>query len=230
MPDTLRPDINIALTGWPGVGTSTLTLLLALILDMRYVYIGSVFRTINEKLKVEGEHSLSSEFEQMIQPLIGKTIDTYVDHILLNKSGIILESDLSAFRIGKHPKVYSIFIRAGMEARKKREAKDGRVGVDAPLEERDAALREEYIKLWDTDIFDDELIARKYNVIIDNSSLTVEEEITAILDRVARLPQMKGTTREQLHKRAQAVLKRHAAFDKESMRKDLLKKKADVEF
>ncbi|WKZ28128.1 MAG: hypothetical protein QY330_00775 [Candidatus Dojkabacteria bacterium] len=215
-------EINLALTGWPGVGTSTLTLLLAHILQKQYIYIGSVFRAINNHLKETSSVGLTPEFEATIQPMIGRTMDNYVDHVLLNEKGIILESDLAAFRIGKNPKVYSIFIKANLEARKDREKADGRVGVETSIEDRDASLKREYIKLWDTNIFDEELIAKKYNLIIDNSNLSVAEEVYAILERYCSLPQNKGILNyDSLVLRAKNILKKYHKKTKAKIKEDL---------
>jgi len=214
-------EINLSLTGWPGVGTSTLTLLLALILKQKYYNIGSVFRKINSEVFTECDLKLSLEWEQMIQPAIGKTVDNFVDYILLNKSGIILESDLSTFRIGKNPKVFSIFIKSNLETRKIREEQDGRKGKETSIELRDKALQQEYQKLWGVDIFDLDLIAKKYNLIIDNSSLSIQEEVEAILERVFNLPWAKSTNFSIVQSRSKRILEKYKSFDKKIMQKAL---------
>jgi len=184
---------NNALSGWAGVGTSSLTLLLAVILKKEYYPITEIFRTL-DKILGQGEENkaLRVEFEQEIQPNVGKTLDKYVDHLLLNKSNIILESDIAAFRIGKNPKVFSVFIKASMKTRKERTSKEGRAKKETSLKKRDTVLKEEYIKLWNIDIFDDELIDRKHNLVINNDELGFEEELMLVYTALEEHPAFKN--------------------------------------
>ncbi|MFQ5492664.1 MAG: hypothetical protein ACE5DX_00695 [Candidatus Dojkabacteria bacterium] len=198
--------VNLALSGWVGVGTSTLTIMLALILKREYYYIGRVMRYLDDLLHEHGP-TMSIENERMLQPTVGKTFDKYVDHILTNYSGIIVESDMSAFRIGKHPKVYSIFLKANKTQRNKRAKADKRKGEES-LERRDETLQQEYIKLWDVDVFDVELIKRKYNLLIDNSKFSVEQEIDAILERLRQHPKFEVDAKwGQIQKRKEKYLR-----------------------
>ena len=223
--NTEKFSINIALSGWSGVGTTTLTLILALLLKRKYLYIGLVFRYLNAKLRA-AEKALTDEFEQFIQPQVGKTLDNYIDYKLLNDSNLIIESDLSTFRIGKHPKVYSIFIRASEAVREKRTKKEGRAKFEAPLTERDAALREEYKKLWNIDIFDQDLIAKKYNLIIDNTELSVEKEVRAIIERLKEHPRFKQDYDwSSVEKSIPKVIRWYLKGGKDRIKKELVKKK-----
>ena len=171
---------NIAISGWSGVGSTTLTLILTTLLKKKYYPITKIFRHINAKLGYAKHTVMSKEFEEMIQPMIGKTVDNFVDFKLLRSNNIILESDIASFRLGKHPKIYSIFIKADTKTRLARMAKDER-GNEAPLDERDAAHKAEYVKLWDIDMFDEELIDRKYNLVVDNTELPLLNEIELVI-------------------------------------------------
>ena len=175
---------NIALSGWSGAGTTTTTLLLAVLLKRRYFPITQIFRTIGAQVllmhSTQDESGLANA-EKVIQPLIGKMVDEFVDYLLLNESGIVLESDLSVFRIGKHPQIFSIFLLSSYQTRSIRFFADGRVGDDETLLNRDKALRDEYKKLWNIDIFDDYLINQKFNLVLDNNHITLSESVRQIL-------------------------------------------------
>ena len=121
--------VNIALSGWSGAGTSTTTLMLAVLLEKIYIPLTSVFREGGKELgKLDKEHEDRDlpAFEEYIQPMIGKTVDRYVDYKLVNGSGIILESDICAFRVGKQPELFSIFLKADLKTRGERFETDGR--------------------------------------------------------------------------------------------------------
>lgn len=227
MKSETKNGLNIALSGWSGAGTTSLTLLLALVFKKKYLYIGQLFRSIEERIGFnKNKSSMSPEYESLIQPQVGRTIDNYVDHKLLNDSDLVIESDLSVFRIGKHPKVYSIFIKADTETRLKRAKKDGRGGKETLITERDEALRKEYMALWDIDIFDQELIARKYNLIIDNTKLSVKDEVIAILERLAEHPKMKAAYNwTQIKNRSEKLVQLYEKKGKEALRKELAERK-----
>lgn len=184
---------NIALSGWNCAGTSTLGLILTDLLQRKYYPITKVVRYLNEKMKDENEVKvLTPEFEAKFQPIIGKTFDNFVDFKLMNDNGIILDSDISTFRIGKHPKVFSVFLTASNEIRQKRAVEDGRIEKEAPVLDRDKALQEEYKKLWDIDLFDMDLINKKYNLVIDNSEIGIKEELFIVIDALNESPQFKN--------------------------------------
>jgi cytidylate kinase len=178
---------NIAVSGWSGAGSTSVTLILSYLLSKKYIPVSQIFRIINKKLSKKGDEQLKKEYEEFIQPLIGSAIDNYVDYKLLNHSNIIIESDITAFRIGKHPKVFSIFLKANQKTRLKRIAGDDR-NKEANVAERDEALRQAYINLWNIDIFDDELIDRKYNLVIDNSKVDLLQELYIIIDMLQNHP------------------------------------------
>jgi cytidylate kinase len=227
--NTEKYTVNIALSGWSGVGTTSLTLVLALLLKRRYLYIGKVFRYLDSKLRTS-DKALTLEFEQFIQPQVGRMLDNYIDYKLLNSDNLIVESDLSTFRIGKHPKVYSVFIKATEAVRERRTRKEGRKKLEAPLSERDAAIREEYKKLWEIDIFDEELIYKKYNLIIDNSKLSVEQELRAILERLQEHPKFKSDYKwPQIEKNVPKVLNWYEKQGKAKIEKELTKRKLIID-
>lgn len=175
---------NLALSGWSGAGTSTITLILAILLQRKYYYLGSVFREVVRQLSKTSADTVDSQlpkYEKYIQPTLGKLIDQYVDHKLIHAQGIILETDISAFRVGKRPEYFSIFLKTDFDVRASRFNWDQRSGNNETLQKRDSALQEEYLKLWNIDTFDENLIREKFNFVLDNSNLKIEETVTKIL-------------------------------------------------
>lgn len=173
--------LNFALSGWTGAGTSTVTLILAWLLRKEYINIGGLFRELGMQLGYADEGKDRPAADEYLETHIGKILDMYVDHVLLNDRGVILESDLSAFRIGKRPEVVSIFLMAKVEARSARVVSDGRHDAHKTLEIRDELLSKKYKELWDLDLFNVEFIATKYDLVMDVSDCGVEEEVKNIL-------------------------------------------------
>src|SRR5690606_23731266 len=102
-----------------------------------------------------------------IQGAIGKLMDEYVAHILNERRGIVVESDLSAFLVGKQPHIFSVFLMSEFDRRVERVFIDQRDGGAVALKARDAVLQEEYLKLWNIDIFDKHTIADHYRLVVD---------------------------------------------------------------
>lgn len=215
---------NIAVSGWAGVGSTTLTLILSFLLNKKYYPITQIFRTVNKTLGFDNHPILSKEFEEKYQPIIGKTVDSYVDHILTSYENIIVESDIAAFRIGKNPKVYSIFIKADIKSRLQRIAKQHRKDNEAGLDERDKVLKEEYLKLWDIDIFDDQLIERKHHLVLDNTELKLYDEVELVLSHIAGYPLFKDKYDwKKIFKKLQSQKEMIINFDREQLFDKLIK-------
>jgi len=177
---------NVAVSGWSGAGSTSVTLILALMLQRKYVYIGSVFRYIGEYLGYGDEGMSRIEADLLLERQIGKLMDRYVDWVLMNDENVILESDLSCFRIGKNKEVFSVFLEASLEDRSNRVMSDLR-GDDAVsvLEARDIVHKELYDELWNVDFFDRDLIRQKYWYVVDNGKISLKQTVNRVLELMA---------------------------------------------
>ncbi|MEI7579585.1 MAG: cytidylate kinase family protein [bacterium] len=186
---------NIAVSGWFGAGSTSLTLMLAWLFKFKLYPVTKVFRLLDQKLGFsKAGVALRKEFESEVQPKVGKTVDNYSDYKLMNLNGIILESDIAAFRIGNHPKVFSLFLQTNIEVRRERVKLEGREKAETAIGRRDSILKQVYLDLWNIDIFDEELIKRKYSLVINNSKMTFIDEINVIIETLAN---------DQIYKNAQ---------------------------
>lgn len=189
-----KPDrggnINLALSGWSGSGTTATTMILALLVEGRYFPVTQIFRTVGKEIGMmtsNGDDAGMAEAEAVLQPQIGRLVDTYVDHKLLHDQGIVLESDLSGFRIGKDPRVFSIFLKTDFDTRVKRYIKDNRGTGAEVLRARDEALKKEYMQLWEIDLFDQALIAEKFHLVLDTSELSLKQVVMVIAEELQRI-------------------------------------------
>ena len=184
--------VNISVSGWSGSGATSLALILTKLLDYKYLHLGGVFRFLGEQLGHSEEGFNRPQFDDYIEPIIGPTLDRYRDYKLLESEGILTDSDLGTFLIGKHPKVCSIILKSSFEERSKKVLKDNRDDAITVLKERDAVNREFYLKMHKVDVFDEELIDRKFNLVIDNSHLNLESEVRMVLEQILATPHLKG--------------------------------------
>lgn len=184
--------INISVSGWSGSGATSLALILTKLLHYQYLQLGGVFRFLGEQLGHSEEGFNRPQFDDYIEPIIGPTLDRYRDYKLLESEGILADSDLGTFLIGKHPKVFSIFLKSSFEERSKKVLRDNRDDAITVLKERDAVNREFYLKMHKVDVFDEELIVRKFNLVIDNSHVNLESEVRMVLEQILATPHLKG--------------------------------------
>ena len=185
--------INLAVSGWPGSGATSFALILSSLLKRKYMYIGDIFRYLGTELGHSVTGKSQAEFDSYIESIVGKTVDMYVDHKLTTESNLLLESDIAAFRIGRNPKIFSVFLRATYEERLRRVRVDGREGGEEYLKMRDDVLSAKYKELWDIDFHSEEMIARKYNLVLDNSNMTIENELMKTIEALNEYHRFTGT-------------------------------------
>jgi cytidylate kinase len=174
--------MKLVVSGWPGTGSSTLCYLLASELDITLIKGTDVFRTVWAKVGAGQTGEKIIELEALIQPTLGLIYDKYIDSILMDnaRQNFIIESDIAAFRLGRNTEYYSIFLIANKEARRTRLGVDGRQKDIELLEKREQELQQRYKDLMGLDFLNLETIKEKYNLLLDNSQLTLEAELTAI--------------------------------------------------
>lgn len=214
-----KEEINITISGWPGSGTTTVTLLLGLLLKWKCINIGHIFRELGKKLGYSDEGTSRPQFDNYIEPLIGSTIDNFAEYKLLNDQGLILESDIAGFKLGKHPKVFSIFLKSFFDERAKRVTAEGRENAVETLREREQVLKQKYLELWQIDVFDEELINKKFDLVIDNTNMSLENEMQTILNALKAYPQLKENFNwEKINSRIEQEVKKFWNQGKEKFR------------
>lgn len=217
-------NINLCISGWPGSGSTTLALILAVLLKRKYIYIGQVYRHLGKTLGFSDEGAKRPEFDAYIENIIGITTDNYTDFKLLNDENLLLESDIAAFRIGKHPKTFSVFLKTDKSERIKRVVAEKREDAELVLDQRDVMLKQKYLDLWQIDYFDLELIEKKYTLLFDNSNMSLETEVKLILDEIFKIPAFQTISlkeQEELLKQIPGLVERYWAKGKADLIEEL---------
>ena len=183
--------INFSVSGWSGSGATSLALLLTSLFEYNYLHMGGVFRHLGMVLGSSEEGLNRPQFDSYVEPIIGHTVDKYRDHKLLEGEKTLVDSDLGTFLIGKHPKVFSVFLKSSHEARIGRVIKDKRDDAVSVLKERDETNKNFYMDLHDVDIYDEELIDRKFNCVIDNTNVTLKTEVELVIESLSTIEHIK---------------------------------------
>lgn len=221
--------VNISVSGWSGSGATSLALILTSLFSYRYLHLGGVFRYLGSKLGHSEEGFNRPKFDDYIEPIIGPTADKYRDYKLLEDDGFIADSDLGTFLIGKHPKVFSIFLKSEFEERVKKVIKDEREDALSVLKERDEINRKFYLDMHNIDVFDEELIDRKFNYVLDNTHVSLDSETRMVIENLRTIAHFKTAfDLKDIDDRVDEEVERFAVLGKNAYKETLLKKKLIV--
>lgn len=172
--------MNIVISGWPGCGSTTLSLLLSYSLKIKLVRGSSTFRLLGEKMSFSdtGEGRISAD--EILEPYYGPIYDDYNANILETSDNILVETDYHIADKKKNPQIVSYFLHATMKSRKERFLTDKREEDFLNAEKRDESLRNKYKELFNIDWFDLDQITKQYDILIDNSEATIKEELDLV--------------------------------------------------
>ncbi len=176
--------MNIIVSGWPGVGQSTLAIILAKSLGYTLVQGSTTFRYLGSLINLENTGADRIKADELLEPSWGPIFEKYMQWIVSNKDNIVTETDITGFFTKDNSKVYSIFLKAPAEVRKKRLKMDGRDKDIEYIENRDASLAKVYNELFNVDFLNEEKIKENYSIVIDNSELKIAEELEIIYSQL----------------------------------------------
>ena len=174
--------MKITISGLAGAGSSTLALILSKSLGFKLFQGGEVFRYVYKNLKFNTKGSERNEASNLVEPYFGPIYDAYIDSILLDNliKNIVIESDITAFRVGRRSDLLSVFLKARSSVRASRTEIDGRKEDGDIIQAIDNVHRESYLKLHNIDIFDEDLIKKSHYLVIDNSDISLSDEIMEV--------------------------------------------------
>jgi len=173
-------DKNIAVSGWPGSGGTSVSILLAYQLNYKLLKGSQTFRYLGQTLEKSDVGLERIETDKYLEPIFGPIYDKYIDYKLVNSRKIVIDSDIAGFRLGKRAEYFSIFIVTDREVRIKRLESDNRKKDVDFLELREKESQKFYKKLYGIDWLDKNEIKAKYNLVLDNTNLGIKEEFELI--------------------------------------------------
>lgn len=180
--------MKITISGWPGAGSTTLALVLSKTLNLKYVSGSAVFRYLGSKLKFAdtGEDRIIAD--KYLEEHFGKIFDRFLEKLLTDSTfdNILIESDITSFNLGKDYPFFSVFLTTAYEERLKRLGVDGRDKDIDFLKARDQKNAEFYKKLHGINWFNIIEIQAKHDLVIDNSHISVAEEMNLIYNELLK--------------------------------------------
>ncbi len=179
--------MKIVVSGWPGCGATTLTLLLAKIYKLKLVRGSETFRLILKGMNLGETGADIVKAESLIQPYYGPLYDKYISTLFAESSDdLIVDSDIAGFFIPDSENLTKIFLIGSDESRRSHFITDSRAEDVDIQKERDASLREAY-KMYGFDIFDQVQIREHYDILFDNSETLIAEQLFQITNKIRPL-------------------------------------------
>lgn len=173
--------MNIIVSGWPGVGQTSLSILLAYNLNYKLVQGSNTFRYIWAKLN-NTNTGISRVKAEVLQKSWGHLFEEYVARLVVEDSKIVLESDITGLMIKNPTEVFSIFLIADEAVRKARLKNDGRADDVDVLEQRDETLNKAYHDEFGVNFLDLDDIKKYYTLVMDNTSKDFKTELEEVYE------------------------------------------------
>lgn len=175
--------MKLSVSGWPGGGSSSLSLVLCKMLNIQHIRGGEAFRYIYKQASYKDSGEDRVTVHNLIEPHMGPIIDSYID-LLINsevQSDFLIESDIAAFRVGRKKGFFSIFLLTDKSVRSKRMTVDGRKEDGDVLNDVDKSHAYIYKELHGINWFDEDEIREKHACVMDNSTMTIKEELDFVV-------------------------------------------------
>ncbi len=181
--------MKLVISGLPGCGSSTLAILASYVFNLRLVKGSASFRYFASKLGAKTNNEETLLIEKEIQPYWGPIYDKFIQQILnsdtnLMFTNICVDSDLAGFFCNKKPNLVRVFLYADIESRVSRFTNDDREAKKEEILEIDQKLQREYQTLYGFDFLDLAFVRGKYEIVIDNSNMSLASEINSIQNYV----------------------------------------------
>jgi cytidylate kinase len=174
--------MKFTVSGWPGGGSSSLSIILCKSLGIKHMQGSEAFRYLKRELAhgETGEGRLAGH--NFIEPLYGPLHDKFIDEYLQDEStdGYLIENDIASFRVGRLRDVCSIFLLTKKSERRKRMGTDNRSDDADTLEKGDEEYAKTYKELHGIEWFNEAEIREKHNTVIDNSKMSIAKTLKLV--------------------------------------------------
>lgn len=185
--------MNIIVSGWPGAGQTSLSILLAYSLGYKLFQGTNTFRLLGKKLNFSNEGADRIKADELLENHYGFVFDKYQKYFAESENKVIIESDLAGFYI-KHPNVHEVFLTCLFETRVSRLGIERQDDIEF-LKERDISLGGKYKTLFNVDFFDTEAIFKNYSQVFENTDMKIAQE----LGEIYRVMKVKGIFDDAKH-------------------------------
>ncbi|MEI6886878.1 MAG: cytidylate kinase family protein [bacterium] len=171
---------KLIISGEPGAGSTSISLLLAYYLKMKLIYAGMIQRKLAKALGYEEEGERFVEYTKVLVSKYDIAVDQSMRKYILENNNVIADSKINGF-FDYPTDVFKVYLLCSREVRNERILSQGRKDGLKLLEERENANRLSFIKIYGFDMADEATIRKHYDLVIDSSKLNIPETLELIL-------------------------------------------------
>ena len=172
----------VSISGPHGTGKSTIGMIIAEKLDLRYYSTGQAFRDLAQEM-----HMTLSEFTEHVEdnPNIDEQLDNKVIEIAKGNN-VLIDSQIGGFLLASLAD-FKIYLYCPLKVRIRRMAE--RDNNNYEEKERETLMREKselerFKRLYNIDLSNLEEIKKVHNIFINTEFLSIEEVVNLILQKI----------------------------------------------
>jgi cytidylate kinase len=170
-------ELNMVVSSWPGAGGTTMALILAQLLNLKYIYAGGVLKEWAQRMGYDPSSDAFHEWEMLYGESWDYLWEDYIKELVTSNHNLLCEGKTAGFLLPDDG-AYEVMVTASAQIRAQRAGGDART---EDIAARDKILSERWQRLFDVDIYDTEAILANYDLLLDNSQLTIAGSINKVL-------------------------------------------------
>lgn len=171
---------NVVVSSWPAAGGTTLALMVANLVGLRYIYAGGVLKEWAARMGYDYKSSKFHKWEDKYGVIWDHFWEDYILAKLSASDGFLCEGKTLGFLLNPD-KAFEVMVTATAEVRAQRSGKDGRT---EDIHARDEFLSKRWYDLFGIELLNPEAITDNYNLRVDNSELSIAESLIMVLEAI----------------------------------------------
>jgi cytidylate kinase len=173
-------DINVVVSSWASSGGTTLALMIADLFELKYIYAGGVIKEWSDRMGYDHTTNEFHKWENQYGDHWDRMWENYIEIKLSQQEHFLCEGKTAGFFLPEG-RAFEIMVIADLETRNERSGKDNRT---EEIQKRDQLLVERWQRLFDINIMDEDSLEENYDLIIDNSDLSISESLKAAVEEI----------------------------------------------
>ncbi|MBD3362229.1 hypothetical protein GF362_00740 [Candidatus Dojkabacteria bacterium] len=170
-------EINLIISGWLGSGSTVTSLILAYLLQKKFIYAGATSRFIAQRLGYDTSSESFTKYEKEFGEQFDLIWEKYILWKIQDQKNILVNSKITGFFIDDPAWLFKAYIISDLEVRQDRAEKDNR---KEKLQNRESQLEYRWKEIFNIDYKNIEEIRENYDFLIDNTNLTISETVFKI--------------------------------------------------
>lgn len=155
-----------------------MALILAQLLNLKYIYAGGVLKEWAQRMGYDPSSDAFHDWERQYGESWDYLWEDYIKDLVTSNHSFLCEGKTAGFLL-PDARAYEVMVTASAQVRAQRAGGDSRT---EDITARDKILSERWQRLFAVDIYNVEAIKANYDLLLDNSQLTIAGSIHKVLN------------------------------------------------